>query len=143
MVGLPDEDALGPEGRTREVGYLAGSFDMLNVAHLDVIGQAGARCDELVLGVFADEQIIELTGRPPVVPLAERAALVSHVRGVTRVVVHDAGPSADPGAVRRFVMAGEQGVDLVGAEALVPGRQTTSAILLAALGVTSQQDVAS
>lgn len=70
-------------------GYLSASFDLLNVADLDVIDQARDQCDRLIVGLFSDEYVERTIGRRPVIALAERAALLSHVRGVDQVVVHD------------------------------------------------------
>ena len=81
-------------------GYLARSFDLINVSDLDLISQARQLCSRLVVGVHSDELVTRLTGRPPVVPLSERVALVAHVRGVDEVLVHegDSAP-ADPDMV--------------------------------------------
>jgi cytidyltransferase-like protein len=70
---------------------LAHAFDLINVGDLDLIAQARRHCSRLVVGVHSDELVTALTGRPPVVPLAERLALVSHVRGVAEALVHEAG----------------------------------------------------
>jgi len=78
-------------------GYLARSFDLINVSDLDLIFQARQLCSRLVVGVHSDELVTRLTGRAPVVPLSERLALVAHVRGVDEVLVHEADSSpADP-----------------------------------------------
>lgn len=71
------------------VGYLARSFDLVNVRDLDLIRQAALSCSELVLGAYSDELVLRRTGRAPVVPLGERIALARHIRGVREVVVHD------------------------------------------------------
>jgi len=123
-------------------GYLASSFDLLNVAHLDVIAQAGARCDELVVGVFSDELAAAVTGRPPVVPLHERLVLVGHVRGVREAVVHQSPTDHDLQAELVFTVAGQAPPDLADAIPLVPRRQTTSETLLSALRPVSQEAVA-
>jgi hypothetical protein len=70
------------------VGYLAQSFDLLNVRDLDLIAQAREHCTHLIVGVYTDEWVEALQGRRPVVPLAERMALVGHVRGVAEVLEH-------------------------------------------------------
>lgn len=69
-------------------GYLACSFDLLNVRHLDLIAQASTSCDRLVVGVLTDEHAEALHGRRPVVPLRERLDLIRHVRSVAEVIVH-------------------------------------------------------
>ena len=71
------------------VGYLPNAFDMLNVRDLALITQARQHCSQLVIGVFSDDFAERLLGRRPVVPMADRVAMVSHVRGVDAVVVHD------------------------------------------------------
>lgn len=68
-------------------GYLVGDFDLFNVAHLDVIGQALQKCDELTIGVLSDEDFEITYGRLPVVPLDERCEIVRNVRGVSAVTV--------------------------------------------------------
>ncbi len=65
-----------------QAGYLVASFDMLNVGDLDVIRQAAGLCDVLTVVVLSDESVAEALGRPPVVPLHERIAIVEHVRNV-------------------------------------------------------------
>lgn len=69
-------------------GYLACTFDLLNVRDLDLIAQAKTLCDRLIVGVFDDDYAEHVRGRPPIVPLSERLALVSHVREVDEAVVH-------------------------------------------------------
>lgn len=71
------------------IGYLIGAFDLLNVSDLDVIDQALSRCDELSVNVLDDDAVEQLYGRPAVIPAAERAELVGHVRGVAAVTVYD------------------------------------------------------
>ena len=109
-------------------GYLAGSFDLLNVRDLDLIGQAADSCDRLLVGVFTDAHAEFVHGRPPVVPLGERLALVSHVRGVTEVLVHDEQAATPVGAVR-FAGQGEERAVGDGVVVLVPRRVTASAAL--------------
>lgn len=70
-------------------GYLASAFDLLNVSDIDLIAQARRCCDHLRIGVYTDDRVEQLIGKPPVVPLSERLELVRHVRGVDEVVVHD------------------------------------------------------
>lgn len=77
-------------------GYLVAAFDLLNVGDLDLIEQAGRRCDRLVVGVLSDDLVEHLRGRRPVVPEVERVRLVAGIRGVHRVQLHD-GWSDAPG----------------------------------------------
>lgn len=124
------------------VGYLVSSFDLLNVAHLDVIDQAAARCARLVVGVLPDDEVELLTGRPPVVPLSERLALVRHVRGVDEVVEHDLEQHRALGPDLTLVVAGEDPDTGTEAVVLQPRRHSSSAVLLAALAPTTSRAVA-
>ena len=74
------------------VGYLADSFDLINVRDLDLIAQARARCARLVVGVFTDDYVERVSGRRPVIPLSERMAVLQQVRGIVEVVAHDDVP---------------------------------------------------
>lgn len=76
-------------GKFMSVGYLADAFDLINVRDLDLIAQAHRRCSRLILGVFTDEYAEQTSGRRPVIPLAERMAILEHVRGVAGVVPHE------------------------------------------------------
>lgn len=68
------------------IGYAAGAFDLFHVGHLNILRQAKSRCDVLVAGVVSDEVCLETKGRRPVVPLAERLEIVSHIGYVDRAV---------------------------------------------------------
>ena len=67
-------------------GYVPGGFDMLHVGHLNILTEAAKRCDRLIAGVATDESLERMKGRGPIVPLAERMALVAALRMVDSVV---------------------------------------------------------
>jgi len=120
-------------GSFMSLGYLACSFDLLNVGHLDLIAQARQLCDRLIVGVYTDEAIERADGRPPVTPLAERTALIGHVRGVDEVVVHDTVP--ERGSTATLVLVDDDGsrAIMVRELDLSPRRETSSPVLQAAL----------
>jgi cytidyltransferase-like protein len=122
------------------VGYLPHSFDLFNVAHLDLIASALEHCDRLVLGVLADDEVLRRTGRPPVVPLVERLELVSHVRGVDSAVVHAAAPAPDGATL--LVAASERASWPAEAVALPAGRTSSSPTLQRALRPLAPEAVA-
>lgn len=68
------------------VGYVPGGFDMFHIGHLNILRAARERCDRLVVGVATDEALVEMKGRPPVVPHAERMEILSSLRFVDAVV---------------------------------------------------------
>ena len=67
-------------------GYVPGGFDMLHVGHLNILTEAAKRCDRLIAGVATDESLERMKGRGPIVPLAERMAMVAALRLVDSVV---------------------------------------------------------
>lgn len=124
------------------VGYFANSFDLFNVRDVDLINQAQRECSELVLGVFSDDFATRILGRRPVVPLSERVLLVSHVRGVSKAVVHDDvwRPSSE---AMIFSVAGDVPLPyLIESWMLTPRRETASKPLREALGRMPVEDVA-
>ena len=71
---------------TKIVGYAPGAYDMFHVGHLNILRQAKQHCDHLIAGVVSDEMCLLAKGKRPVVPLAERMEIVSHISYVDEVV---------------------------------------------------------
>ncbi|RIJ51399.1 cytidyltransferase [Clavibacter lycopersici] len=61
------------------IGYAAGAFDLFHVGHLNILKHAKSSCDYLIAGVVSDEMLERNKGITPVVPLAERLEIVSHI----------------------------------------------------------------
>ncbi len=70
----------------RIVGYAPGAYDMFHIGHLNILRQAKRYCDYLIAGVVSDEMCELTKGRRPVIPLAERMEIVSHISYVDEVV---------------------------------------------------------
>lgn len=68
------------------VGYTTGVFDLFHVGHLNILRQAKENCDELIVGVTTDELSESRKGKTPIIPFAERLAIVESVRFVDRAV---------------------------------------------------------
>ncbi|MBC7518783.1 MAG: adenylyltransferase/cytidyltransferase family protein [Microbacteriaceae bacterium] len=69
-----------------KIGYAAGAFDLFHVGHLNILRHAKAHCDVLIAGVVSDDMLRLTKGITPVVPLAERLEIVSHISFVDRAV---------------------------------------------------------
>lgn len=67
------------------VGYAPGVYDLFHVGHLNILRHAKEHCDVLIAGVVSDEMAERAKGRRPVIPLAERLEIVSHISYVDRV----------------------------------------------------------
>ena len=84
-TGQTRDGASAADGGSR-VGYAAGAFDLFHVGHLNILRQAKSQCDYLVAGVVSDEMLLLSKGITPVVPLAERLEIVSHISYVDEAI---------------------------------------------------------
>ncbi|MGC5172289.1 adenylyltransferase/cytidyltransferase family protein [Micromonospora sp. DT81.3] len=69
----------------QRIGYAAGAFDLFHVGHLNILRHAKENCDFLIAGVVSDEMLRAVKGVEPVIPTAERAEIVRHIRYVDDV----------------------------------------------------------
>ncbi len=69
------------------IGYTAGVFDMFHIGHLNLIKQAKARCDILVVGVNSDELVKSYKDKLPVINQEERLEIISALRYVDKAVL--------------------------------------------------------
>jgi len=81
---MPHHGTTRPRGA--RVGYSAGAFDLFHIGHLNLLRHAKAHCDYLIAGVVSDEMLRENKGIDPVIPLAERLEIVSHIDVVDEAV---------------------------------------------------------
>ena len=68
------------------VGFTAGTFDMFHIGHLNLIKNAKARCDYLIVGVNSDELVQEYKGKKVIVPLEERLEIINSLKYVDEVM---------------------------------------------------------
>lgn len=67
------------------IGYTSGVFDLFHVGHLNLLKNAKAMCDKLVVGVTTDD-LAQYKGKTPMIPYADRAEIVRAIRYVDAVV---------------------------------------------------------
>lgn len=67
------------------VGYTSGVYDLFHVGHLNLIRNATALCDNLIVGVSTDE-LVAYKNKKAVIPHAERMEIIRNVKGVDAVV---------------------------------------------------------
>ena len=70
----------------QRVGYAPGVYDMFHIGHLNILRHARSQCDRLIAGVVSDEMCELAKGRRPVIPLAERLEIISHISFVDQAV---------------------------------------------------------
>jgi glycerol-3-phosphate cytidylyltransferase len=87
---------------TRRVGYAAGAFDLFHIGHLNILKHAKSQCDYLIAGVVSDEMLELTKGISPVIPLAERLAIVSSIGYVDEAVAETVPNKLDTWRELRF-----------------------------------------
>lgn len=73
-------------GKTYEVGYTTGVFDLFHIGHLNVIKKAKSLSQKLIVGVSTDELVLEYKFHKPIIPFEERMEIVKNIIGVDEVV---------------------------------------------------------
>lgn len=68
------------------IGYTTGVFDMFHIGHLNILRNAKAMCDYLIVGVSTDELVQQYKGKTPIIRFEERMAIVDAIRYVDKVV---------------------------------------------------------
>ena len=71
------------------IGYTQGTYDMFHIGHLNLLRNAKAQCDFLVVGVNSDELVKQYKGKSVIVPLSERMDIIGSVRYVDQVISCD------------------------------------------------------
>ena len=68
------------------VGYTTGVYDMFHIGHLNILRRAKEQCDYLIVGVSTDELVQHDKNKTPIIPFAERCAIVEAIKYVDKVV---------------------------------------------------------
>ena len=68
------------------IGYTTGVSDMFHIGHLNILKRAKEQCDYLIVGVSTDELVQSYKNKLPIIPYAERSAIVEAIKYVDKVV---------------------------------------------------------
>lgn len=68
------------------IGYTTGVYDMFHIGHLNIIKNAKAQCDYLIVGVSTDELVQHDKNKTPIIPFQDRLAIVKAIKYVDQVV---------------------------------------------------------
>ena len=71
------------------VGYTQGVFDMFHVGHLNLLNNARARCDRLIVGINSDKLVESYKNKTPVVSEDIRKTIVENIKAVDQAYVVD------------------------------------------------------
>lgn len=72
-----------------KVGYTTGVFDLYHVGHMNILRNAKAMCDYLIVGVTTDELCFTRKNKYPIIPLEQRMSIIESVKYVDKVVVQN------------------------------------------------------
>jgi len=65
----------------KRIGYTTGVFDLFHIGHLNLLRNAKAYCDKLIVGVSVDE-LVKYKHKKPVIPFSERIEIVRQCKFV-------------------------------------------------------------
>ena len=69
-----------------KTGYTAGVYDMFHIGHLNVIRNAKALCEHLIVAVSTDELVQSYKHKTPIIPFSQRIQIVNAIKYVDEVV---------------------------------------------------------
>lgn len=72
-----------------DLGYIAGVFDLFHVGHLNLIRNAKAMCNKLIVGVLTDELVQHFKGKKPYISQKDRMEILASTKFVDGVVSVD------------------------------------------------------
>ncbi len=67
------------------IGYTTGVFDLFHVGHLNMLKNAKAMCDRLIVGVTVDE-LVSYKHKRAVIPFEERIEIIRSIKYVDAVL---------------------------------------------------------
>jgi len=72
-------------GKRRIIGYTTGVFDLFHIGHLNLLRNAKALCDKLIVGVTTDE-LVSYKHKKAIIPFIERCEIVRSIKYVDLVI---------------------------------------------------------
>lgn len=70
-----------------KLGYTQGTYDMFHIGHLNLLRNAKALCDSLVVGINSDSLVQQYKNKTPVINEIDRIEIIKELRCVDDVIV--------------------------------------------------------
>ena len=70
-----------------KIGYTQGVYDMFHIGHLNLLKQAKAQCEYLIVGVNSDKLVEEYKKKTPIICQEDRKEIVDNIKGVDRTII--------------------------------------------------------
>mgnify|MGYP000859785012 CR=1 FL=1 len=70
------------------IGYTTGVFDLFHIGHLNMLKNAKAMCDKLIVGVTTDE-LVSYKNKRAVIPFEERIEIVRNIKCVDAAIAQE------------------------------------------------------
>ncbi|KAA6340145.1 Glycerol-3-phosphate cytidylyltransferase [termite gut metagenome] len=67
------------------IGYTTGVFDLFHIGHLNMLRNAAAMCDRLIVGVTSDN-LVSYKHKEAVIPFTERLEIIRSVKYVSAAI---------------------------------------------------------
>ena len=68
------------------LGYTTGVFDLFHIGHLNLLKNAKAMCDKLIVGVTTDDLMLSYKKKKAIIPFEERYEIIRSIRHVDAVI---------------------------------------------------------
>lgn len=68
------------------IGYTTGVYDMFHIGHLNILREAKAQCDFLIVGVSTDELVLHDKNKKTIISFEDRCKIVEAIKYVDKVV---------------------------------------------------------
>lgn len=72
--------------KKRIIGYTTGVYDLFHIGHLNLLRNAKAMCDILIVGCSSDEVVKKMKNKTPVIPFHERVEILEAIPYADAVV---------------------------------------------------------
>lgn len=72
-----------------KIGYTQGVYDLFHIGHLNLLNNAKAQCDYLIVGVNSDQLVKSYKNKTPIINEMDRAEIVRNIKAVDKCIIVD------------------------------------------------------